>query len=475
MPARLIYVPEMRVVDRNEVFGMYKPAVEALREEDLNPFLGYWSREETLRKALRNTIKFAIFSHRWGSEEPTFLDMTSEPRKGTLKALSGYQKLTRFCGIAQQYSCELAWSDTCCINKESSAELEEAIQAMFKWYRTANICIAYLACSTNLVDFEKEPWFTRGWTLQELLAPEKMKFYGREWIPLSEDPDDKHPRALDNSVPHDTILTTIIHLTEIAEYDLVDFSPGVFRVQQRLRWAARRTTTRVEDMAYSLIGLFDVSMTITYGEGQRSWFRFMEIILRHCKSWDVFAWAGPCSPYSGAIPRSPQGYGALDVSIHLELRKTLDMGKMVGKVGQSYSGIRGDHSFGMTRHGLCMKIPLIPIDFDREKNIATIHAWAPRSYLWQRSTSQDLNVRVLCREWVPRAESYCLGVVNYSPDCLTRQNTEFEICDGPSMCFLFTLPPDDQSWLRLQTENVIIIENNKYSVRCGCSFETVIY
>ncbi|KIJ65789.1 hypothetical protein HYDPIDRAFT_63872, partial [Hydnomerulius pinastri MD-312] len=92
-----------------------------------------------------NTIKFAVFSHRWGSEEPTFQDMTSESRKGTLKTLSGYRKLTSFCEKAQQYGCKLAWSDTCCINKESSAELEEAIQAMFKWYRTASVCIAYLA------------------------------------------------------------------------------------------------------------------------------------------------------------------------------------------------------------------------------------------------------------------------------------------------------------------------------------------
>ncbi|KAG0702636.1 hypothetical protein DFH29DRAFT_491604 [Suillus ampliporus] len=304
MPAHLIYVPEMRLVDRNEVFNIYKPAVEAITEEDLKEFSGYWTREESLQKVLRHRVKFATFSHRWfHTGEPTFQDM-SKSRKDMLKNLAGYPKLTKFCEKAKEYDCELAWSDTCCINKDSSAELDEAIQAMFNWYRTAAVCIAYLACSSSVSDFEQEPWFTRGWTLQELLAPEKMKFYGRNWEPLSDNPDDKHPTATIPDVEKSTItsppdiLTAITRLTEIGSSDLTGFSPGISRVHQRLRWASKRTTTRIEDMAYSLIGIFDVSMPITYGEGQRSWFRLMEIILQQCKSWDIFAWAGEWSPFS---------------------------------------------------------------------------------------------------------------------------------------------------------------------------------
>ncbi|KAG2125680.1 hypothetical protein DEU56DRAFT_566360 [Suillus clintonianus] len=366
MPTHLIYIPEMRLVDRNEVFNIYKPAVEAITADDLKKFSGSWSREESLHKVVRDKVKFATLSHRWlHAGEPTFQDMS--------KNLPGYHKLTKFCEKAREYDCELAWSDTCCINKGSSAELDEAIQAMFKWYRTAAICIVYLACSSSVWDFAQEPWFTRGWTLPELLAPEKMKFYGRNWEPLSDDPDDKHPKVL--AAPPDdeksllitssqsNILTAITRLTEIELHDLTGFSPGIFRVHQRLRWASRRTTTRIEDMAYSLIGIFDVSMPIVYGDGQRSWFRLMEIILQQCKSWDIFAWAGERSPYSRAIPRSPKGYDAFDVHSFIELSKTLDMGKMERRAEETPPGLRGDHAFAMTRHGLQMKIPLIYVVF----------------------------------------------------------------------------------------------------------------
>ncbi|KAG1758785.1 hypothetical protein EDD22DRAFT_175420 [Suillus occidentalis] len=181
MPTHLIYVPDMRLVDRNEVFKIYKPAVAAITEDDLEKFSGSRSREENLYEVLKDKVKFAMFSHRWlDTGEPTFQNM-SESQKDASKSLAGYHKLIKFCEKAREYDCELAWSDTCCINKDSSAELDEAIQAMFKWYRGAAICIAYLACSSSVSDFAQEPWFTRGWTLQELLAPEKMKFYGRNW------------------------------------------------------------------------------------------------------------------------------------------------------------------------------------------------------------------------------------------------------------------------------------------------------
>ncbi|KAG1745607.1 hypothetical protein EDB19DRAFT_453342 [Suillus lakei] len=408
MPTRLIYVPEMRLVDRNEVFNIYKPAVKAITEDDLKKFSGSWSREETLHKVLRNKIKFATLSHRWlDTGEPTFQGM-SESQKDMSKNQAGYHKLTKFCEKAREYDCELAWSDTCCINKDSSAELDEAIQAMFKWYRTAAICIAYLACSSSASDFVQEPWFTRGWTLPELLAPEKMKFYGRNWEPLSDDPDDKHPKAL-ATTPDDEkskplassqILNAITRLTEIESHDLTRFSPGIVHVHQRLRWASRRTTTRIEDMAYSLIGIFDVSMPIAYGDGQRSWFRLMEIILQQCKSWDIFAWAGEWSPYSRAIPRSPKGYDAFDVHSFIELSKTLDMGKVERRVGKIPPGLRGDHAFAMTRHGLQMKIPLLYVVFDSPNQVATIHARTP-GYLG-RSKPQNLPVQVICHERISK-------------------------------------------------------------------------
>lgn len=481
MPAHLIHVPDMMLMNRDEVFNKYKDVVKAITEDDLEKFSGPWSREETLHKVLRDKVKFATLSHRWlDTGEPTFQDM-SESQKDMSKNPTGYAKLTNFCEKAGEYDCELAWSDTCCINKDSSAELDEAIQAMFNWYRSAAICIAYLANSSTTLDFAQEPWFTRGWTLQELLAPEKMRFYGKNWEPLSEDLDDKHPR--DSATPskdeistpitpsQPDILTAITRLTEIESRDLVSFSRGIDNVHQRLRWASRRTTTRIEDMAYSLIGIFDVSMPITYGEGQRSWFRLMEIILQQCKSWEIFVWAGEWSPYSSAIPRSPKGYEAFDIHNSTELIKALNMGKVKGIVGETPPGLRGDHAFAMTRHGLQMKLPLLDVVFDHPNQSATIHGWTP-GYL-RRSESRDLHVRVTCRQRESNVETYRLGIVNYSPSGLAWRNREYEIREGPLLCFFFTLDPNDRSWLRLQTENVIVIDYKGTPVRCGCSFETV--
>ncbi|KAG1870792.1 hypothetical protein F4604DRAFT_849093 [Suillus subluteus] len=130
-------------------------------------------------------------------------------------------------------------------------------------------------------------------------------------------------------------------------------------VIETLRWASRMTTTRIEDIAYSLISRFDVSMPITYGEGQRSCFRLMEIILEQCKGWEIFVWAGELSPYSSAIPRSPKGYEAFDIQNSTELSENLDMGKVERIVGETPPDLHGDHVFAMTRHGLQMKLPLL--------------------------------------------------------------------------------------------------------------------
>ncbi|EIW76430.1 hypothetical protein CONPUDRAFT_17151, partial [Coniophora puteana RWD-64-598 SS2] len=225
---------------------------------------------------------YAIFSHRWGELEPKFTDvhhpssMSVETRGGP-----GYAKLLKFCILARVAGCDLAWSDTCCINKDSSAELDENIRSMFRYYLNSHICIAYLAKSFVLDDLRREEWFTRGWTLQELVAPPRLKFFTGGWVQLSEGDNDK-------CNPY--ILERIHQITSISLRDLLDFKPGTNRVSEKMSWAAARETTRIEDMAYSLIGIFDVSLTVAYGEGPRAFFRLMKAILEEYNQWDVFAW-----------------------------------------------------------------------------------------------------------------------------------------------------------------------------------------
>jgi hypothetical protein len=209
--------------------------------------------------------RYAILSHTWGAdtEEVTFRDLMD----GTGKSKAGYSKI-RFCeDQASRDGLQYFWIDTCCIDKSNSTELAEAINSMFRWYRDATKCYVYLSdvsttkrkISTLNSDFTGESafqvsrWFTRGWTLQELLAPSSVEFFSREGKRLG----DKK-----------TLEQQIHEITGIAVSAIQGAPLPQFGVDERLLWAENRQTTREEDKAYSLLGIFDVYMPLIYGEGR---------------------------------------------------------------------------------------------------------------------------------------------------------------------------------------------------------------
>jgi hypothetical protein len=216
---------------------------------------------------------YAILSHTWGEddEEITFKDIAT----GLSKSKAGYTKI-RFCGEqAQKYDIAHFWVDTCCIDKENSVELSEAINSMFRWYHKAVKCYVYLADVTTRkrndeqVELSWKPafrnsrWFKRGWTLQELLAPEHVEFFSREGVLLG----DK--------------MTLQYDIQEITQIPIAAFCGAVltgFKEDERMRWAANRETTRPEDKWYCLLGIFGVFMTPIYGEGEHASVRLKDEI-----------------------------------------------------------------------------------------------------------------------------------------------------------------------------------------------------
>lgn len=251
----------------------------------------------------KDIFKFAIFSHRWGDREPLFQEMTSKVLPRSIPSGPGYDKLRHLCEKAQtDFQCRYVWSDTCCINKESSSELEEALRSMYRWYSLANICIVHLGQSLTVDDFERDPWFTRGWTLQELLAPPMIRFYGQDWNPICAQVH-KHGDK-DNEV----ITRAITRVTGIPEIHVRRFHPSCELVAEIMTWSATRKTTRIEDGAYALLGLFNISIPIAYGEGHRAFYRLMVALANECLTPSFFAWAGRHSDYSNALPASPACY-----------------------------------------------------------------------------------------------------------------------------------------------------------------------
>ncbi len=224
---------------------------------------------------------YAILSHTWGlaKEELTLSDIESKH----LPRGVGYEKLQGCCRQAEKDGLEYVWIDTCCIDKDKLSELSEAINSMFQFYRDADICYAYLSDvphGDNPGDvgsqFPSSRWFKRGWTLQELLAPSKVRFFNSRWEPLGTKSD---------------LYSLISDITRIPSRILLGVeSMHDATVAQRMSWAADRVTTRAEDKAYCLLGIFGVMMPLIYGERDEAFGRLQIEIVK--KAWDdsIFAW-----------------------------------------------------------------------------------------------------------------------------------------------------------------------------------------
>ena len=231
-----------------------------------------------------NIPRYAILSHTWTDSEVSY----KEFRKGPNQESVSYRKIINACDLARDRNLDWIWIDTCCIDKRSSAELAEAINSMFKWYRKSHVCYVYLndvaygrqpwqPPSYMLEEFKQSRWFKRGWTLQELLASTNVSFHNQDWNFLG----DKH--GLSSYISE----VTGIHAPYLdGTWDVRDAS-----VACKMSWASYRKTTRPEDIAYSLLGLFDVNMPLLYGEGgTKAFVRLQLEIIKKSDDETIFAW-----------------------------------------------------------------------------------------------------------------------------------------------------------------------------------------
>ena len=234
---------------------------------------------------------YFILSHRWEGAEISYQDV----RDGTNTESAGWTKVRNACAFTRDREVkerrrrglisEVAyiWIDTCCIDKSSSAELTEAINSMFSWYKHAYECLVYLKDVRNGLSLEakekvilQSEWFKRGWTLQELLAPRSLVFISSDWSEVLGSRSD--------------FSSIILEATGIQEDDFKALSKDKVSVARRMSWASSRACTRVEDEAYCLMGLFGVNMPLLYGEGSKAFQRLQTEILKDSDDESIFAW-----------------------------------------------------------------------------------------------------------------------------------------------------------------------------------------
>ncbi|KAI9066975.1 HET-domain-containing protein [Trametes sanguinea] len=334
--------------------------------------------------------RYAILSHCWqATGEQSYQDLVAIQASAKKKRswLGRYTPLTRnasgsvltkasakvreCCELARKHGYRSLWIDSCCIDKTSSTELSEAINTMYEWYAAADMCFAYLEDVSDDHDprlkdskFRRSRWFTRGWTLQELIAPAVVMFFSKEWRPLG---------------------------TKASLADLVEEITGIDRavlthekpldsasVARRMSWAAKRQTTREEDKAYSLMGIFGVNMPTIYGEGGNAFVRLQEEILKHVPDQSIFAW-GPVLRDDAVLYRNLGPHSVNDDSRYWQSRNLFawspdafvncadvssiplaDFQKRVG-IALVFSG------YAITSQGMRAQLPVIPIHHSSTK------------------------------------------------------------------------------------------------------------
>ncbi|KAL1894883.1 hypothetical protein Sste5346_005570 [Sporothrix stenoceras] len=230
--------------------------------------------------------RYAILSHTWEDGEVTFQDMK---KLTEAKMKKGFGKIKKSCELARNAGIEYIWIDTCCIDKTNSTELFEAINSMFTWYRNAWVCYVYLSdagISSPVYSNQRQDhrdqfrWYRRGWTLQELVASRHIEFYGAGW------------ESLGTKTDHLLLIAkaTGIDAATLAAGDDLEAHLARISVARRMHWLAYRETTRPEDMAYCMLGIFGISMPVLYGEGDGAFLRLQEEILKTVDDQSLFAW-----------------------------------------------------------------------------------------------------------------------------------------------------------------------------------------
>ena len=295
MPRVLIDTKTGRLYDKTRQAAAFEalPVYDELRSSmttRLDP--------ERIQKEVKDFHRYVMFSHRWDYGEPLF-QRAENISVYDLEASFANIKLQTFCRLVGALGFHWVWSDTCCIDKKDNVVLQESLVAMFTWYRGSSLTIVYLrgvwSHSQQPGDLRQSIWNTRAWTYQEYVAAEVVQFYTEDWKPYL-------GLEISNHKQDPVIIREMQQAAGALTQELTVLRPGLDRVREKLYLASRRRTTLVEDIAYSLLGIFNVSIPVIYGEGNRAVGRFLEHILAGSGDATILAWTGRAGGYNSCLP-----------------------------------------------------------------------------------------------------------------------------------------------------------------------------
>ena len=366
---------------------------------------------------------YAILSHVWDEHEQTFQDLQALRIRcaadGTNPRDLVCDKVRNFCVLAERGGHGWGWADMCCIDKTSSTELSEAIVSMYRYYSLADICYAYLRDVPTASEddlrapesaFRKSRWHQRGWTLQELIAPSMILFISSSWELLYAKAD---------------LADLLEEITRVpaAVLKLHD-KPSAYCVAARMSWAADRETTRPEDEAYCLMGIFGIFMPPIYGEGRNAFLRLQEEIIRQIDDPSISAWER----------RDPMELASLDDnSLVLALLNTcvFDWGQPGGFFASSPSDFRIGHNIKLRTEYTPSRSR--PSFWEKFKRVSPRNPGCPR-YVWLNSS------KVECPQHKSPNVKYNLLRRHGLPPSIHNQDGEEDCLGGPSVGYRVCIP-----------------------------------
>ncbi|KAG2365167.1 hypothetical protein BDR07DRAFT_698407 [Suillus spraguei] len=321
-PLRLLDTSTGLVCDRAAQINAFKTSVEykellssTTKHSDL--------RTERIKDVVAMFFRCVLLSHRWEETEALLHDIQGKVVY-ELNGLGGIAKLQSFCKVACDAGYRWAWMDTCCIDKKSNTELQESVNSMFVWYRHSALTIVYLSDvlpSSDPGALARSVWNERGWTFQEFVAPKVVLFYQKDWSLYLGDRSPNHKES-------PAIMKELEDATGIDARALVTFRPGMSGAREKLQWASKRVTTVQEDVAYSLFGIFGITLPVIYGEKkQNALGRLLQEIVARSGDISVLDWIGQPSEFNSCLPAHITSYttpprtlpSLSDDDIHIEV------------------------------------------------------------------------------------------------------------------------------------------------------------